>query len=175
MAIPGSRITSIFIASIMALTVQAVAMPSAWADRCQPEELVSGPGPEGGASFMPEDASPFCLYMDGVVYPLVNCNNSTANDTLMECVNQMTGDPFNTSQALVTNSGQVPSDLVTSTGQAPQTLTSLLAWLGTAATAPEATFAPFYCATLYNRLGHGTYYPSREERVEFRLLCLENR
>lgn len=56
------------------LTVLAVAAPTpALADRCQPEELVTG----SGTSPVPEDGDPRCPVMDAVVYDNVVCDDTT--------------------------------------------------------------------------------------------------
>lgn len=45
------------------------------ADRCQPEELVTGPG----TSPIPEEQDPRCAVMDGFVYPNLDCDSTTLN------------------------------------------------------------------------------------------------
>jgi hypothetical protein len=79
--------TRVFVtaAASLALLVAAAATPAtdvALADRCQPEEIVTGPG----TSPIPESSDPRCPIMDAYVYPRLACRDKTK---FMNCVNTL--------------------------------------------------------------------------------------
>lgn len=80
------KLLTALLAVSVALVVPIAAAGPASADRCQPEELVLGPG----NAPLPEDATPVCAVMNDVVYPTVGCN---ATPTLIACVNKLTPNP----------------------------------------------------------------------------------
>jgi hypothetical protein len=84
------------------LVLTAGAEP-AHADRCQPEELVTGPN----SSPIPESADPKCPVMDELVYPLIGCPPAPA--TLPNCVMQVAGNPAGTATTIVGNVPNAPT------------------------------------------------------------------
>lgn len=76
------RQTAILLAFTMMLFLAwSTQAPPAHADRCQPEELVLGPG----NSPMDEEDSPVCTVMLGIVYPALGCDSTT----LVRCINSL--------------------------------------------------------------------------------------
>jgi hypothetical protein len=53
--------------------VMLIPAAPAQADRCQPEELITG----SGTSPIPDEDDPRCWVMDGFVYPNIDCDNTT--------------------------------------------------------------------------------------------------
>ncbi len=63
---------------VAAFSLLSVAAPPAHADRCQPEELVTG----SGTSPIPEDRDPRCFVMDTFFYSTVVCDDTKFRNCL---------------------------------------------------------------------------------------------
>lgn len=74
----------------------------AHADRCQPEELVTGPG----SAPIPESADPKCPAFNEFVYPLVGCEETP---TFAKCMSQVQADPAGTAQTTIGNVPNTPT------------------------------------------------------------------
>jgi len=68
------KIRTLLVAIVAAVASAALASaPSpAFADRCQPEEIIGQPG------IIPEEQNPVCIVLDAAVYPLLGCDHITA-------------------------------------------------------------------------------------------------
>jgi hypothetical protein len=96
------KILTALLAVSVALVVPIAAAGPAAADRCQPEELVLGPG----NAPLPENATPVCAVMNNVVYPTVGCKQTP---TLIACVNKLTPNPVPDVDNPIPAQGPLPS------------------------------------------------------------------
>lgn len=94
---------TLLILTVGLMLVFTVGAEPAHADRCQPEELVTG----SGSSPIPESADPKCPVMDELVYPLVGCPPAPA--TLPDCVMKVSGNPAGTATTIVGNAPNAPT------------------------------------------------------------------
>ena len=76
---------TVFALLLMAMAVSVAAPPPAFADRCEPSELIIRqiPGMGGYEEPLEESDKPHCTVMDRFVYPALGCDSST---TLVSCV-----------------------------------------------------------------------------------------
>lgn len=118
-----SKRTSVFLTILTVVLSYSflAASPPAFADRCQPEELIGQPG------IIPENANPVCLVMDEVTYPLLGCPLPT---TLATCRDKViaafTSDPVAASRALAANAQQIDDYAQSTAAKAPQTADNLV-------------------------------------------------
>lgn len=137
-----ARLAALALAIAIIFSLSVFAQP-AYADRCQPEELVTG----GGTSPIPESASPVCLVTDELVYPLVGCDSVPT--PLRTCVDQISKNPDGTATIVVQRAPDTPQYLLTIAQEAPGTTTRLL-YFGLQTADPIGTYegvtgTPFPC------------------------------
>lgn len=121
-------------ASITAMSVRA---DHAYADRCQPEELITG----SGTSPIPEDSSPVCVVTDELLYPLVDCTS-----TLAECLMQVQQDPTGTATTVAANAPEIPTYLNNVATQLPPTTVDFIRFV---ASDPVGLTYQFYCLVVW--------------------------
>lgn len=91
-------LAALVLAMSAAMSLTVLTQP-AHADRCQPEELIPG----YGTSPVPEEASPLCLVMDELVYPLVGCTGTAA-----DCMESIRKDPDGTVTIVIDRAPNTP-------------------------------------------------------------------